>query len=129
MRAVYETNDEGSLVERALEVVAKGYGAFKAVFIPYSHYTALLPDVDKVASLTSALRAAVGPKVEIMVDFHGRPASASAALAYIDALRPGRPMFVEEPVPPGEIDSLKAIAAHAKIERTCSFGAGGKGLR
>ena len=115
MRAVYETDDEGPLVERALEVVAKGYGAFKAVFIPYTHYAARLPDVDKVASLMSALRAAVGPKVEIMVDFHGRPASAAAALAYIDALRPGRPMFVEEPVPPGEIDSLKAVAAHAKI--------------
>ena len=115
MRAVYETNDKGPLVERALEVIAKGYGAFKAVFIPYTHYTAPLPDVDKVASLMSALRAAVGPKVEIMVDFHGRPASAAAALAYIDALRPARPMFVEEPVPPGEIASLKAVAAHARI--------------
>ena len=115
MRAVYETNDEGPLVERALEVVAKGYRAFKAVFIPYTHYTAPLPDVDKVASLMSALRAAVGPKVEIMVDFHGRPASAAAALAYIDALRSARPMFVEEPVPPGEIASLKAVAAHARI--------------
>ena len=40
MRAVYETNDKGPLVERALEVIAKGYGAFKAVFIPYTHYTA-----------------------------------------------------------------------------------------
>ena len=48
MRAVYETNDKGPLVERALEVIAKGYGAFKAVFIPYTHYTAPLPDVDKV---------------------------------------------------------------------------------
>ena len=110
MRAVYETSDEGPLVERALEVVAKGYRAFKAVFIPYTHYTAPLPEVDKVARLMSALRAAVGPKVEIMVDFHGRPASAAAALAYIDALRPARPMFVEEPVPPGEIASLKAVA-------------------
>jgi galactonate dehydratase len=92
-----------------------GYVAFKAAFIPYTHYIAPAPDVDKVAHLTSALRAAVGPKVEIMVDFHGRPASAAAALAYIDALRPGRPMFVDEPVPPGEIASLKAVAAHANV--------------
>jgi galactonate dehydratase len=68
-----------------------GYAAFKAVFIPHTHYIAPAPDVDKVAHLMSALRAAVGPKVEIMVDFHGRPASAAAALAYIDALRPNRP--------------------------------------
>ena len=41
-----------------------------------------------------------------MVDFHGRPASASAALAYIDALAPGRPMFVEEVLPPGDTAGL-----------------------
>ena len=115
MRAVYETSDEGPLVERALEVVANGYRAFKAVFIPYTHYTAPLPEVDKVARLMAALRAAVGPKVEIMVDFHGRPASAAAALAYIEALRPARPMFIEEPVPPGEIASLQAVAAQARV--------------
>jgi galactonate dehydratase len=115
MRAVYETNNEGPLVERAREVVAKGYRAFKAVFIPYTHYTAPLPNIDKVARLMAALRDAVGPGVEIMVDFHGRPASAAAALAYIEALRPARPMFVEEPVPPGETASLKAVAAHAKV--------------
>jgi len=44
MRAVYETSDEGPLVERAVEVVAKGYRAFKAVFIPYTHYTAPVPE-------------------------------------------------------------------------------------
>jgi galactonate dehydratase len=115
MRAVYETSDEGPLIERAREVVAKGYRAFKAVFIPYTHYTAPLPEVDKVARMIAALRAAVGPGVEIMVDFHGRPASAAAALAYIEALRPARPMFVEEPVPPGETASLKAVAALARV--------------
>src|SRR5947208_17153617 len=43
MRAVYQTSDEGSLVERAREVVARGYCAFKAVFIPYSHYISQRP--------------------------------------------------------------------------------------
>ena len=38
--------------------------------------------------MMEALRRAVGPDIEIMVDFHGRPASASAALAYIHALEP-----------------------------------------
>lgn len=112
MRAVYETLDAAPLVERAHEVVARGYRAFKAVFIPYTHYHAPLPEVDKVARMMEALRAAVGPEVEIMVDFHGRPASAAAALAYIKAIEPGRPMFVEEPVPPGETGALKQVALH-----------------
>jgi galactonate dehydratase len=115
MRAVYETLDVAPLVERAHAVVAKGYRALKAVFIPYTHYHAPLPEVDKVARMMEALRGAVGPAVEVMVDFHGRPASAAAALAYIEALRPGRPMFVEEPLPPGETESLKVVAAHAGV--------------
>lgn len=115
MRAVYETTDSAALVVRAHEVMAKGYRAFKAVFIPYTHYHAPLPEVDKVARMMAALRDAVGPDVEVMVDFHGRPASAAAALAYIEALAPARPMFVEEPVPPGELASLQAVAARTKV--------------
>ena len=115
MRAVYETVDAAPLVERAHEVIGKGYRAFKAVFIPYTHYHAPLPEVDKVARMMEALRKAVGPGIEVMVDFHGRPASAAAALAYIEALEPGRPMFVEEPLPPGETAGLKAIAARTSV--------------
>jgi galactonate dehydratase len=115
MRAVYETMDAAPLVERAQEVVALGYRAFKAVFIPYTHYHAPLPEVDKVARMMEALRAAVGPEIEIMVDFHGRPASVGAALAYVEALAPGRPMFVEELLPPGETAGLVAIAAKTSV--------------
>jgi galactonate dehydratase len=115
MRAVYETLGAAPLVERAYEVVEKGYRAFKAVFIPYTHYHAPLAEVDKVARMMEALRGAVGPDVDVMVDFHGRPASAAAALAYIQALEPGRPMFVEEPVPPGETGALQAIASRTTV--------------
>jgi galactonate dehydratase len=115
MRAVYETMDEAPLVERARAVVERGYRAFKAVFIPYTGYHARLAEVDKVARMMQALRAAVGPEIEVMVDFHGRPASAAAALAYIEALAPGRPMFVEEPVPPGETAALQAVARHSRV--------------
>jgi galactonate dehydratase len=115
MRAVYETFDEEPLVKRAAEVVSKGYRALKAVFIPFTHYYAPLPDVDKVGRLMEALRRSVGTEVEIMVDFHGRPASAATALAYIDALTPGRPMFVEEPLPPGETAALVQVAAKSRV--------------
>jgi len=115
MRAVYESMDEAPLVERAREVVEKGYKAFKAVFIPYTHFHAPLPDANKVGRLMDALRSAVGDEIEIMVDFHGRPASVGAAMAYIEALEPGRPMFVEEVLPPGETLGLAAIAAKTNI--------------
>lgn len=115
MRAVYETTDAEPLVQRAREVVDKGYRAFKAVFIPYTNHHAPLPEVDKVARLMEALRREVGPSIEIMIDFHGRPGSVGAALAYIDALAPSRPMFVEEVLPPGDTEGLIAIAAKTHV--------------
>lgn len=115
MTAVYESLDEAPLVERARAVVERGYRALKAVFIPYTHHTASPAQIDKVGRLMGALRAAVGEEVEIMVDFHGRCASAAAALQYIAALEPHRPMFVEEPLPPGETLALAALKAKTAV--------------
>jgi galactonate dehydratase len=115
MRAVYESLELEPLVQRAAQVVDSGYRAFKAVFIPYSHYSPTIQDIDKVARLMQALRETVGNEVEIMVDFHGRPASAGAALAYIDAVAPGRPMFVEEVLPPGETGALVQVAGKTHV--------------
>lgn len=115
MHAVYETLDVAPLVERAREIVDKGYTAFKVVIVPYTHFHAPLPAVGKVGQMMDDLRDTVGDGVEIMVDFHGRPASQGAALQYIDALAPGRPMFVEEPLPPGDTAGLAELARHTAV--------------
>lgn len=115
MRAVYETLDAEPLVQRAREVADKGYHALKAVFIPYTNYTASLPEIDKVARMMEALREAVGPSIDIMIDFHGRTASVAAALAFIEALAPGHPLFIEEPLPPGDTPGLSAVAAKSRV--------------
>ena len=47
MRAVYESTEVDALTQRAAAVIEKGYRALKAVFIPYTNYTAALPDVQK----------------------------------------------------------------------------------
>jgi galactonate dehydratase len=115
MRAVYETMQPDALVEHALAVVEKGYRALKVVFIPYTHYTAPPRAVDHVAKLMQALREAVGDDIEIMIDFHGRPASVAAALEYIRAIEPGRPLFVEEPVPPGDPILMKEVTDKSRV--------------
>lgn len=115
MHAVYETLDVAPLVERAREIVDKGYTAFKVVIVPYTHFHAPLPAVGKVGQMMDDLRDTVGDGVEIMVDFHGRPASQGAALQYIDALAPGRPMFVEEPLPPADTAGLAELARHTAV--------------
>lgn len=115
MKSVYETMQPGPLVERAQQLLEQGYRAMKVVFIPYTHYTTTIAGVDHVAGLMQTLRETVGDEVEIMVDFHGRPASSAAALDYIRALAPGRPLFVEEPVPPGDPLLMAQVACASPV--------------
>jgi galactonate dehydratase len=59
--------------------------------------------------MMQVLRDAVGEGVDIMIDFHGRPASISAAIQYVEELAPYRPMFCEEPVQPGDTEALRMV--------------------
>jgi galactonate dehydratase len=115
MRAVYETDSVDPLVERAHEVLACGYTAFKVVILPYVHQYAPRRAVIEVERRMAALREAVGPNVEIMLDFHGRAGTPGTALAFIEAVKPFNPMFVEEPIPPGDLKSLARIADKANV--------------
>ncbi len=115
MRAVYESVTSTAIVEHAQRVTQLGYDAVKVVCIPYTHYLSVNRDVDRVARLMGDLRTAVGPDIDIMVDFHGRPASSAAAMAYIEAMADARIMFVEEPVPPEDTGGLAAVTAASPI--------------
>jgi galactonate dehydratase len=92
------------------ETVAMGYNAIKLGLIPYTGYDAPLTDVLHVEKLAGAVRERVGNGVEIMTDFHGRPASIDAAKAYIDVIAPIRPLFVEEPIQPGNAAAMADLA-------------------
>jgi galactonate dehydratase len=113
MQAVYETFDPGPLRERALAVVERGYDAFKVVFIPCSHYTASRGAIRHVGRMMETLRDAVGDQIDIMIDFHGRPASISLALQFIEALSPHGPLFCEEPIQPGDATAMRAVTERA----------------
>jgi galactonate dehydratase len=113
MKSVYETFDEGHLRDRALEVVEKGYDALKVVFIPYSHFSVGIPARKHVGRLMRVLRDAVGDGVDIMIDFHGRPASIAGALQFIEELAPYNPMFCEEPVIPGDTEAMRLVTERA----------------
>ena len=107
--AVYTTLETGPLLEKAQQVVEQGWKALKVVFIPYVNYTASVKEIDNVGQMMTALRETVGDEIDIMVDFHGRPGSSSAALQFIKALEPARPLFVEEPIQPGDAAAMRAI--------------------
>ena len=107
--AVYTTLETGPLLEKAQQVVEQGWKALKVVFIPYVNYTASVKEIDNVGQMMMALRETVGDEIDIMVDFHGRPGSSSAALQFIKAIEPARPLFVEEPIQPGDAAAMRAI--------------------
>jgi len=115
MGSVYETSGREQLADRGRAVVEAGYDAVKVVPIPYAHYAASNRVIDGVADAMAGLREAVGPNVDIMVDFHGRPASVALARDLIRAVEPCRPLFVEEPLPPEDMDGLAHLTATAGV--------------
>ena len=110
MKAVYkDTMNVSGLTDHAQKLVDTGYTAVKVVFRPFTHYTVLSEDLKKVNHLMGSLRDKVGDDIKIMVDFHGRCASGISAIQYVKELEPYNPMFVEEPILPGDNSTLLQI--------------------
>ena len=110
MNAVYrDTMETNKLNDHALALVEKGYKAFKVVFIPFTHFTNTTQNLNKVNELMSSLRNTVGDDIDIMVDFHGRCGSGISATQYIKELETYNPLFVEEPILPGDNKTLLQI--------------------
>jgi galactonate dehydratase len=114
MSAVYESFDPARVIELARRVVESGYTAVKVVFVPYSEPLVSLPAVKKFAQVMAQLRQAVGERIDIMVDFHGRTWPA-VAIEYINAITEYRPLFCEEPVPPENIDALAEVRRAVRV--------------
>lgn len=115
MNAVYHSFEREDLIAHCASLAAQGYCAVKIVNAPYSGYLASLADIDAFATSVHALREAVGDGFDIMIDFHGRPASARVALDYIQAIRDARPFFIEEPVPPGDAHTLAFVRQKSPV--------------
>lgn len=105
------TGDISAFCDAVQETVEMGYDAIKLGFVPYTGYDAPLKAVLHVAKLAEAVRERVGDEVDIMTDFHGRPESIDAAKAFIDVIAPIRPLFVEEPIQPGDAAAMADLAS------------------
>jgi galactonate dehydratase len=111
MRAVYETqqaSDARIFVDRALEVVARGYTAVKVLITPPTEALNSIAAYRHAAGVMEALRGALGDGVDIMVDCHGRHGPANA-IEFCRVLAPYRPYFIEEPVPPENVDAMAEV--------------------
>ena len=102
--------DISAFCDAVQETVEMGYNAIKLGFVPYTGYDAPLPAVRHVEKLAAAVRERVGDGVDIMNDFHGRPDSLDAAIAYIKAIEPIKPLFCEEVIQPDDTAGMADIA-------------------
>ena len=64
--------------------------------------------------IVAAVRDAVGPDIELMLDVHGR-LNVPTAIAMCRELAPFALTWIEEPVPPESIDALADVRAHSPV--------------
>lgn len=102
-----------ALAASAKANVARGFTAMK--FCPFEQTRGVDRPalVEDAVARVQAVREAVGPEVDIMLDFHGRVGPAMA-IWLEEAIRPFRPMFIEEPTLPENVDALVRVAQQSK---------------
>jgi galactonate dehydratase len=98
----------------ALKVVERGYLALKIDPFGAGRYELSLEEQARSVSLIEAVRDAIGPDREIMVEMHGRFNPATAILM-ARKLEKYRPAWIEEPCPPENLAELKRVADKVEI--------------
>ncbi|WP_160134567.1 galactonate dehydratase [Halococcus salsus] len=97
--------------EAAAEQVEAGFSALKMNATPEMRRVDSPAAVEDAVERLRSVREAVGPEVDIGVDFHGR-VTKPMAKRLVAALEPYDPFFIEEPVLPQHNDALGEIAGH-----------------
>jgi galactonate dehydratase len=98
----------------AQRVVERGYRALKVDPFGAGQF-----ELDRIETLRSialieAVRDAVGPDVDLLVEMHGR-FSPATALRLARMLEPYSPEWIEEPVPPENLKALQLVSRGTQI--------------
>jgi galactonate dehydratase len=99
---------------KASEAVAMGFRGLK-----WDPFGSAYLEMDRAArnrtiEIVEAVRAAVGPDIDLMIEVHGR-LNVPTAIAMARALARFEPRWFEEPVPPESIDALADVRAASPI--------------
>lgn len=94
--------------EKARIAVQRGVTAMKWDPFGKSYLQISNADLDKALRNVAAVREAVGNSVDLLIEGHGR-FDVPTGIKIAKELEQFKPMFFEEPVPPDNIDALKAV--------------------
>jgi galactonate dehydratase len=100
--------------QAAKRVIEKGYRALKLDPFGAGFYELDRAEKSKAVALVEAVRDAVGPDSEILVEMHGR-FNPATAVEIARELEPFKPSWIEEPVPPENLAALKKVAEKVSI--------------
>lgn len=98
----------------ARRVVERGYRALKVDPFGAGSYELSITERRRAVALIEAVRDAVGPDAELLVEMHGRFTPAQA-VAIARELEPYSPSWIEEPVPPENLAALEQVTRQVTI--------------
>ena len=94
--------------EKAKIAVQRGVTAMKWDPFGKSYLEISNQDLDTALRCVDAVRQAVGPKVDLLIEGHGR-FNVPTGIKIAKELEPFKPMWFEEPTPPDSLEALKAV--------------------
>ena len=102
------------IAELATTVVARGYRAMK--LDPFGAASGRLGTAERRAALAvvAAVRDAIGPDIDLMIEMHGRFSPDTAAQVAAE-LAPFAPRWIEEPIPPEHAGPLARVRAATNL--------------
>jgi galactonate dehydratase len=114
MKSMYESTEPQEFAERALVVKEAGYTGLKFMAVPRTEPVEGLHSVRYAERLVRAVREAVGPEVDLMVDLHARTLP-PMAIQYCHAFEPYGLLFFEEPCPTEDIEATAQVTRQSRI--------------
>lgn len=110
MEDFYKTrpDDAARFADLAQQAVAEGFTAFKCMAVPETAPLEGMQPVIYAEACVKAMRDAVGPAIDIMVDCHARP-SPRMGMRFAKALDPYGLYFFEEPCWPEAMEDIANI--------------------
>ncbi len=104
----------GDYIESAKVSASAGFTALKVGLFGAMNIVDTPAAVEEAVRRFAGIREAVGPSVDVGIDFHGR-CSPAMSIRLAKALEPYHPMFIEEPVLPENVDALVTVARSTSI--------------
>ena len=99
---------------KAKNTVALGIKSLKWDPFGSSHMTITNEQMEKTVNIVGAVREAVGDKVDLLIECHGR-FNPTTAVRISRELEQFKPMFLEEPCVPDNMDSTAYVRSHSNI--------------